>query len=52
VGSAPATFAVFANSTQGDGVPEFPDIARVHIRFYQGTGTAADGPRKKANKSG
>jgi hypothetical protein len=44
IGSSASTFAVFANSTQGAGVPNFPDMARLHMRYFDGS-AAPDNPQ-------
>ncbi len=46
VSDVPSTFAVFANSTRGAGVANFPDMARLHLRFYDGGAGAPDQPQK------
>jgi hypothetical protein len=44
IGASASTFAVFANSTRGAGVPNFPDMARLHLRYYDGA-AAPDRPQ-------
>ncbi len=50
VGDEASTFSVFATSDRGAGVPAFPDVARVFLRFYDDT-SAPDAPLASGAKA-
>ncbi len=42
LGSTPKTYSVFANADPDAGIPNFPDISRVYLRFYETTAPTVD----------
>ena len=42
LGSTPKTYTVFANADPDAGIPDFPDISRVYLRFYETTSPTVD----------